>query len=657
MGKHVIELETTVDEVPNWRTGGDKRGPLSRSLKGVLGGNVQNTQEGKRGLMVGHWSQECQSSLEQVHAFQSFCPNNPYSNTHNPGLRNHPNLSYKSTNVLNPPAPQRQAQPLNQRYYQQPSQQPPGFSRPPFNPSPQAPPADPMMNQLAQLATLNSTRQQGALPPQSIQPTDSANAITLRSGSHYNGPPMLTDDIVSVNNDGKQVQDELATEKEDSKQVNEHGEPNEAKQHAIEVPPMKLPLPNRQLKSKLDQQFGEGSIWSNEIAAIEEALASELVDLSECHKLKSATLNNGQLSQLLTVLKTHKKAIGYSIDDLKGISPDFCMHRIHLEDDHKPCIQPQRRLNPNMQEVVNKEVMKLLDADYRRLNMATKKDHFPLPFIDQMLERLAFHKYFCYLDEYSGFFRIPIDPDDQEKRTFNCPYGTFAYRRMPFGLCNAPATFQRCMMSIFSEFIESIMEVFMDDFSVYGSTFDTCLVNITKVMKRCEECNLVLNWKKWHFMVTEGVVLGHIVSGKGIQVDRAKVQVIEQLPPPNNVKGVRSFLGHAGFYRRFNKDFSKIAKPLTQLLLIDAPFDFTDECLESFDRIKKALITAPIIRFPDWELPFEIMCDASDYAVGAVLSQRQDKVLHAIYYASKTLDEAQVNYATTENELLAIVEP
>ncbi|XP_056685879.1 uncharacterized protein, partial [Spinacia oleracea] len=390
-----------------------------------------------------------------------------------------------------------------------------------------------------------------------------------------------------------------------------------------------------------------------------------------CPVIVSTALDAGQLSQLLIVLKRHKKAIGYSIDDLKGISPDFCMHRIHLDENHKPCIQPQRRLNPVMQDVkggttvVRNEKNELIPTrvvtgwrmciDYRRLNVATKKDHFPLPFIDQMLERLACHKFFCYLDGYSGFFQIPIHPDDQEKTTFTCPYGTFAYRRMPFGLCNAPATFQRCMMSIFSDFIESIMEVFMDDFSVYGTSFDSCLLNLTKVLKRCEECNLVLNWEKCHFMVTEGVVLGHLISNKGIQVDRAKVQVIEQLPPPVNVKGVRSFLGHAGFYRRFIKDFSKIVKPLTQLLLKDAPFVFTDACLEAFDRIKQALISAPTIRSPEWDIPFEIMCDASDYAVGAVLGQRKEKVLHAIYYASKTLDEAQVNYATTEKELLAIV--
>jgi Reverse transcriptase (RNA-dependent DNA polymerase) len=120
--------------------------------------------------------------------------------------------------------------------------------------------------------------------------------------------------------------------------------------------------------------------------------------------------------------------------------------------------------------------------DYRKLNKATRKDHFPLPFIDQMLERLAKHTHFCYLDGYSGFFQIPIHPSDQEKTTFTCPYGTFAYRRMPFGLCNAPATFQRAMMVIFSKFIEDIMEVFMDDFSVYGTSFDECLANLSKVL-------------------------------------------------------------------------------------------------------------------------------------------------------------------------------
>ncbi|MCI23038.1 reverse transcriptase [Trifolium medium] len=163
-----------------------------------------------------------------------------------------------------------------------------------------------------------------------------------------------------------------------------------------------------------------------------------------------------------------------------------------------------------------------------------------------MLDRLAGKEFYCFLDGYSGYNQIVIAPEDQGKTTFTCPYGTFAFRRMPFGLCNAPATFQRCMMTLFSNLIESSMEVFMDDFSVFGESFQQCLDNLELVLARCQDSNLVLNWEKCHFMVKEGIVLGHRISKKGLEVDRAKVEVIEKLPPPANVKGVRSFLGHAG---------------------------------------------------------------------------------------------------------------
>ncbi|GKA54745.1 reverse transcriptase domain-containing protein, partial [Tanacetum coccineum] len=196
--------------------------------------------------------------------------------------------------------------------------------------------------------------------------------------------------------------------------------------------------------------------------------------------------------------------------------------------------------------------------DYRKLNEATCKDHFPLPFMDQMLERLAGNEFYCFLDGFSGYFQIPIDPKDQEKTTFTCPYETFAYRRMPFGLCNAPGTFQRCMMAIFHDMIEKTMEVFMDDFSVFGDSFSSCLANLDKMLKRCEDTKLALNWEKSHFMVKEGIVLGHKISRKGIEVI-AKVDVISKLSHPTTIKGIRSFLGHAGFYRRFIKDFSKIS--------------------------------------------------------------------------------------------------
>nr|GFB13179.1 reverse transcriptase domain-containing protein [Tanacetum cinerariifolium] len=236
-------------------------------------------------------------------------------------------------------------------------------------------------------------------------------------------------------------------------------------------------------------------------------------------------LSSNEKTDLINVLKTRKKAIAWKLTDIKGIDPEFCSHKILLEEEHSPKVQSQRRVNPKIHDVIKKEVEKLLDAgliypisnspwvspihcvskkggmtvikndenelvptrlvtgwtvciDYRKLNEATRKDHFPLPFMDQMLERLARNEYYCFLYGFFGYFPIPIDPKDQEKTTFTCPYGTFAYKRMSFGLCNAPGTFQSCMMAIFHDMIERTMEVFMDDFSVFGNSFSTCLTNL-----------------------------------------------------------------------------------------------------------------------------------------------------------------------------------
>nr|GEW43269.1 reverse transcriptase domain-containing protein [Tanacetum cinerariifolium] len=180
--------------------------------------------------------------------------------------------------------------------------------------------------------------------------------------------------------------------------------------------------------------------------------------------------------------------------------------------------------------------------DYRKLNDATRKGHFLLPFMDQKLERLAGNEFYCFLDGFFGYFQIPINSQDQEKTTFTCPYGTFAYQRMPLCLCNAPGTFQGCTMAIFHDMIEKTMEVFMDDFSVFGDSFSSCLSHLNKMLKRCEDTNLVLNWEKFHFMVKDVIVLGHKISKSGIKVDRAKVDVIAKLSHPTFVKGVQNFL-------------------------------------------------------------------------------------------------------------------
>ncbi|KAJ9562043.1 hypothetical protein OSB04_007203 [Centaurea solstitialis] len=231
--------------------------------------------------------------------------------------------------------------------------------------------------------------------------------------------------------------------------------------------------------------------------------------------------------------------------------------------------------------------------------------------LNPMMKEVVKKEILKWLD--AGYNQVQIAPEDQEKTTFTCPY-------------------------------------------VIGTSFENCLVNLKKCLEKCESHDLILNWEKCQFMVQEGIVLGHLVSPRGLEVDKAKLEVIMQLPEPSSVKGIRSFLGHAGFYRRFIKDFSKITKPLCNLLHADQAFEFTSECKVAFEKIKiKTLVTAPIVVAPDWKLPFEVMCDASDWAVGAVLGQKREKIFHLIYYASKTLIDAQINYTTMEKELLAVV--
>nr|GEX86661.1 reverse transcriptase domain-containing protein [Tanacetum cinerariifolium] len=251
-------------------------------------------------------------------------------------------------------------------------------------------------------------------------------------------------------------------------------------------------------------------------------------------------LKDKEKTALIKVLKSHKQALAWQLSDIKGINPEFCIHKILIEDDFKPAVQHQRRSLGEPRALCSKKVgfivveneeNELISTrlvtrwrvciDYQKLNDATRKDHFFIPFMDQMLERLAGNEYYCFLDGFSGYFQIPIDPQDQENTTFMCPYGTFAYRRMPFSLCNASGMFQTCMMAIFYDMIEKTMEVFMDDFSIFGNSFGTCLSHLDKMLKR------------------------HKISKNEIEIDKAKVDVIAKLPHPTTVKGIRSFLGHA----------------------------------------------------------------------------------------------------------------
>ena len=214
--------------------------------------------------------------------------------------------------------------------------------------------------------------------------------------------------------------------------------------------------------------------------------------------------------------------------------------------------------------------------DYRELNKETHKDHFALPFIDQVLDTLSRKNFFSFLDGFIGYNQIQVTPEDQDKTTFTYPQGTFAYKVLPFGLCNAPSTFQRAVIGIFSEMVNDRMDIFMDDFNPYGSDFEEAPENLEKVLTRYEQTQLSLSTEKCHMMMSEGVVLGHFIFANGIQVNPFKIRVIENTPTPGTQKEVHSFLGHAGYYRRFIENFSKLASPLFTLLMKDVQFDWND---------------------------------------------------------------------------------
>nr|GFA41504.1 reverse transcriptase domain-containing protein [Tanacetum cinerariifolium] len=240
-------------------------------------------------------------------------------------------------------------------------------------------------------------------------------------------------------------------------------------------------------------------------------------------------LGDEEKSAPIKVLKSHKRAIAWKLSDIQGINPKFCTHKILMEEDYKPAIQHQRRVNPKIHYVIKKEVEKLLDAGLiypisdspwvSPIHCVPKKGGFTV--IENEENELIPT---CLVTEW------------REKTMFTCPYGMFAYRRMPFGLCNAPGTFQRCILAIFYEMVEKTMEVFMDDFSVFRNSFENCISRLDKMLQRCEDINLSLNWEKSHFMVKEGIVLAHKISKNGIQVDKAKVDVIAKLPHPTTVK-------------------------------------------------------------------------------------------------------------------------
>lgn len=290
--------------------------------------------------------------------------------------------------------------------------------------------------------------------------------------------------------------------------------------------------------------------------------------------------------------------------------------------------------------------------DYRKLNEITVNDKFPIPNIENILDKLGRSQYFTTLDLAKGFHQILVRPEDRKKTAFSTPLGHFEFARMPFGLKNAPSTFQRLMNSVLRKFINKTCVVYLDDILVFSTSFEEHIDNLQKIFNTLKEAKLKVQINKCNFMNLQTEFLGHILTAKGIQPNPNKIQIIQNLKLPTTQKQIKSFLGTTGYYRKFIKDYSKVAFPLTKYLKKNSKVNPNDpNYISAFEKLKNLVTEHPILRYPNFNKRFRIYTDASNFALGAVLTQEG----HPICYASRTLNTHEINYSTTEKELLAIV--
>jgi len=293
--------------------------------------------------------------------------------------------------------------------------------------------------------------------------------------------------------------------------------------------------------------------------------------------------------------------------------------------------------------------------DYRKLNKVTEKDVYSLPLINEILESFNNSKWFTSLDLASGYWQVVMKERDKKKTAFITQFGTYEFNVMPFGLCNAPATFQRLMNKLLQQYIGKFVVVYLDDLTIYSNTFDNHLQHLATIFKTLQDTNLKINLNKCQFFLSKIKFLGYEVSDQGIAPDEDKLIKVKDFERPTNVRQLRGFLGLASYYRKFIENFSKIAKPLNKLLQKDTEYEWMEDQQKAFDTLKNKLIIAPILRHPNFNVPFYLHTDASGTGLGAVLVQREGTREHVIAYASRSLNNAEQNYCTTDLECLAVV--
>jgi hypothetical protein len=295
-------------------------------------------------------------------------------------------------------------------------------------------------------------------------------------------------------------------------------------------------------------------------------------------------------------------------------------------------------------------------VDYRKLNAVTIKDAYPLPRIEDLLDIFNGKKWFTTLDLAQGYWQVKMEEKDREKTAFVTQCGLYEFNVMPFGLSNAPGTFQRLMNHVLQEYLDEFLTVYIDDIVIYSETFEEHLIHLEKTFRKIKEANLTLGLEKCEFAKEKLKFLGHEISKEGIQSDPDKIVKIQEFKRPGTVKEVRQFLGLTSYYRRFINNFSKIARPINNLLNKDIGFEWKEEQEKAFEELKKRLMETPVLQYPDFNKSFIICTDASEKGLGAVLEQLDDEGKEKpVAYASRSLKPAELNYSVTDLECLAVI--